>query len=123
LGTCITVKAGLVASYRIGNPKHYITCTSDDECTSTGGTCQLAQNDCNNNGIGDAGECYANFDSSDLKVNISDLGQYKLEYGRIDCKTTPPECLADGNNDGKINTSDLALYKNEYGRIDCPAVP
>jgi len=76
------------------------------------------------NGIGDACECYANFNyPNDLKVNASDLGVFKLEYGRIDCKTTPPLCKADGNNDGKVNAQDLGLFKNEYGRIDCPALP
>ena len=124
LGTCVKTQAGMTVSYRIGDPKDYITCTSDADCTSTGGTCQLAQGDCNGNGSGDVCECYANFNyPTDLKVNASDLGVYKLEYGRIDCKTTQPPCQADGNNDGKVNAQDLGLFKNEYGRIDCPVLP
>jgi hypothetical protein len=114
----------MIVSYREGDPKDYITCTSGDDCTSTDGTkCSMNQEDCNDNGVGDAGECYANFNyPTDLKVNISDLGIYKLEYGRIDCDTEP-YCQADANNDGKVNSSDLGLLKNEYGRIDCPALP
>ena len=124
LGTCVKTQAGMTVSYRVGDPKEYITCTSDADCTSTGGSCQLAQGDCNGNTVGDVCECYANFNyPTDLKVNASDLGKYKLEYGRIDCKTVPPPCEADGNNDGKVNASDLGLFKNEYGRIDCPALP
>jgi hypothetical protein len=124
LGACVITLGDMVVSYRVGVPKHYIPCTSDDDCIPTGGTCQLAQGDCNGNGVGDICECYANFnDPADLKVNISDLGIYKLEYGRIDCNSAPPPCKADGNNDGKVNASDLGLVKNEYGRIDCPVLP
>ena len=124
LGTCVTTKGGMIVSYRVGNPKDYITCDSDDDCTPTGGTCQMEQGDCNGNTVGDVCECYANFNyPTDLKVNASDLGVFKLEYGRIDCNTTPPPCRADGNDDGKVNAQDLGLFKNEYGRIDCPALP
>lgn len=83
----------------------------------------MEQGDCNDNGVGDVCECYATFSyPADLKVNASDLGVYKLEYGRIDCSEVDP-CQADGNGDGKVNSSDLGLLKNEYGRIDCPWVP
>jgi len=124
LGTCVKTQAGFTVSYRVGNPKQYITCTSNADCTSTGGTCQLVQGDCNGNFVGDVCECYANFNyPTDLKVNASDLGVFKLEYGRVDCNTTPPPCRADVNNDGKVNASDLGMFKNEYGRIDCPALP
>jgi hypothetical protein len=112
----------MVVSYRVGDPNDYITCTSDAACTATGGTCQMEQGDCNENGVGDAGECYANFNyPTDLKVNISGLSELKEEFGRIDCSESMP-CNADGNGDGKVNSSDLSLLKNEYGRIDCPAV-
>jgi hypothetical protein len=125
LGTCVTTRGKMTVSYRVGDPMHYITCTGDADCISTGGTkCSMDQEDCNDNRVGDAGECYANFNyPNDLIVNASDLGVYKQEYGRIDCKTVPPPCEADGNNDGKVNASDLSLLKNEYGRIDCPALP
>lgn len=122
LGTCVTTKAGMLVSYRAGNPKDYITCISDGDCIPTGGTCQMEQGDFNDNGIGDVCECYANFDSTDQRVNVSDLGKYKLEYGNIDCSEIDP-CQADGNKDGKVNSQDLGLLKNEYGRIDCPALP
>jgi len=123
LGTCTKIQAGLYVSYREGDPKHYVTCNSDSDCQTTGG-CQKAQEDSDFDGCGDVCECYANFNyPTDLKVNASDLGVFKLEYGRIDCHTVPPPCRADGNDDGKVNAQDLGLFKNEYGRIDCPACP
>ena len=113
----------MVVSYRVGVPKDYITCTSGADCIATLSSCQLVQGDYNGNGIGDVCECYANFTyPNDLRVNVSDLGVFKQEYGRTNC-TEPPECKADGNGDGKVNAQDLGLFKNEYGRIDCPAVP
>jgi hypothetical protein len=123
LGTCVKTQGGEVVSYRVGEPKHYITCTSDPDCTPTGGTCQLLPGDSNGNGLGDACECYTNFNyPSDLKVNLSDLGLLKGEYGNNECSESNP-CSADANNDGKVNLQDLGLLKNEYGRQDCPALP
>jgi hypothetical protein len=122
LGTCVTTKGGMVVSYRAGDPKDYITCTSDEECVPTGGTCQLTPGDGNSNGVGDVCECYANFNyPPDIKVNLSDLGILKGDYGRNDCSELNL-CLADGNGDGKVNLQDLGLLKNEYGRQDCPAI-
>jgi hypothetical protein len=127
LGTCVTTKAGMKVSYRVGSPKHFIHCTSDGDCNETGATCQKGQGDCNANGVGDACECYANFNYDttnphDLRVNTSDLSILKNDFGRIDCSESNP-CYADGNGDNRVNTSDLSLLKNEYGRIDCPALP
>lgn len=122
VGTCTKPEAGIVVSYRVGAPAHFITCTSDADCESTGGICQMGQMDCNENGIGDVCECYANFDyPANLKVSVSDLVILKQEYGLIDCEQNP--CRADGNGDGKVNTQDIALLKNEYGRLDCPPLP
>jgi len=121
-GTCVITKAGMVVSYRAGDPKAFITCTSDADCTPTGGTCQLEQGDCNSNGCGDVCECYMDCNNSgvgDGKVIGSDLGVLKGEYGRFDCSPSDP-CYSDGNEDGRVIGSDLGLLKNEYGRFDCP---
>ena len=116
LGTCVKTVGGVLMGTGV-------TCTDYEECGENE-LCDMEQLDFNDNGIGDVCECYANFNyPTDLKVNASDLGIYKQEYGRIDCDTTPPPCQADGNNDGKVNAQDLGLFKNEYGRIDCPALP
>lgn len=123
LGTCVKTVGDMVVSYRVGNPKDYITCTSNYQCTPTGGTCLKAQIDTDSDGCGDLCECIMDCNNSgagDAKVNLSDLGVLKDEYSRIDCDDLTP-CYSDGNEDGKVNSSDLGLLKNEYGRIDCPA--
>jgi len=123
--TCVKTKAGMIVSYRVGDPKEFITCTSDAECEATGGTCDMAQGDCNSNGFGDVCECYMDCNNSgagDGKVTGSDLAVLKQEYGRFDCNPLTP-CQSDGNEDGKVTGSDLSLLKNEYGRFDCPYYP
>ncbi|KPJ55836.1 MAG: hypothetical protein AMJ42_06170 [Deltaproteobacteria bacterium DG_8] len=125
LGTCVKTIAGIVVSYRVGEPKSFITCTSDADCLATGGTCQLEQGDCNDNGCGDACECYMDCNNSgagDGKVAGTDLGVLKGEYGRFGCSPSNP-CYADGNENGEVTGTDLSLLKNEYGRFDCPACP
>ncbi|KPJ58570.1 MAG: hypothetical protein AMJ42_03030 [Deltaproteobacteria bacterium DG_8] len=125
LGTCVKTKSGMVVSYRVGYPKEFITCTSDSQCTATGGTCDMSQGNCNSSSCGDACECYMDCNNSgagDGKVTGSDLGVLKGEYGRFDCSELDP-CYSDGNEDGKVTGSDLGLLKNEYGRFDCPACP
>jgi len=125
LGTCVKEIGGVVVSYRVGDPKSFITCISDLDCEATGGTCQLEQGDCNSNGCGDACECYMDCNDSgagDGKVTGSDLAVLKQEYGRFDCSELDP-CYSDGNEDGKVTGADLSLLKNEYGRFDCPACP
>ena len=125
LGTCVKTKADMVVSYRVGDQEDFITCTSDADCSETGGTCQLGQGDCNENGCGDVCECYMDCNNSgagDGKVTGTDLGVLKGEYGRFDCSELDP-CHADGDEDGKVTGSDLGLLKNEYGRFDCPACP
>ncbi|KPJ57593.1 MAG: hypothetical protein AMJ42_04670, partial [Deltaproteobacteria bacterium DG_8] len=114
LGTCVKEKAGMIASYRVGDPKSFITCTSDAQCTPTGGTCQLGQGDCNGNSCGDVCECYMDCNNSgagDGKVTGSDLGVLKGEYGRFDCSELDP-CYADGNEDGKVTGADLSLLND-----------
>ena len=125
LGTCVKTKGGMTVSYRVGDPKEFITCTSDLDCEATSGTCQLQQGDCNANGCGDVCECYMDCNNDgvgDGKVTGSDLAVLKNEYGRFDCSEINP-CYADGNEDGKVTGADLGLLKNEYGRFDCPACP
>jgi hypothetical protein len=97
-----------------------VVCTSDDDC-GTGESCQMNQEDCNSNGIGDACECYADFDG-DGNVYPGDLSVFLGEYGRTDCLTNPP-CYADFDQDGTVYPGDLSVIVDEYGREDCPLVP
>jgi len=121
LGSCVTTKSGMVVSYRVG--ESFITCTSDADCEATGGTCQMDQGDCNENGCGDVCECYMdcnNDGEGDGKVGGPDLALFKSEYGKVYCSAVDP-CYADGNEDTRVTAQDLKLLKNEYGRKDCPA--
>ncbi|MHA1289803.1 MAG: right-handed parallel beta-helix repeat-containing protein, partial [Candidatus Thorarchaeota archaeon] len=120
VATCVKTIGGMVVSYRAGDPKDFITCTSDADCEASDGTCQMGQGDCNDNGCGDVCECYADF-NQDLRVTAQDFGILKEEFGR-DCVENPP-CQADANEDGKVTAKDFSLLKNEYGRFDCPACP
>jgi len=125
LGTCVKPLFGVVASYREGDPKEFITCTNDDPCTATDAYCQMEQGDCNNNGCGDVCECYMDCNNSgagDGKVTGADLTVFRVEYGRFDCNDPDP-CYADGNEDGKVTGADLVLFIFEYGRFDCPICP
>ena len=125
LGTCVKPLVGVIASYREGDPKEFITCTNDDPCIATDAYCQMEQWDINGNGCGDVCECYMdcnNSGSGDSKVTGADLMVLKNEYGRFDCDDPDP-CYADGNEDGKVTGADLMLLKNEYGRFDCPSCP
>ena len=97
-----------------------VTCTSGGECGS-GETCQINQEDCNSNGVGDACECYADFDN-DGNVYPSDLSVFLDEYGRTDCISNPP-CQADIDGDGNVYPGDLSIFLEEYGREDCPTLP
>jgi len=121
LGTCVKTSVNIVRGYRVRDPKSFITCTSDADCEATGGTCQLKQGDCNENGCGDVCECYADY-NDDLKVTGADLLILKNEYGRFDCSEGNP-CYADSNEDGKVTGADLFILENEYGRFDCSACP
>lgn len=120
IGTCVTTKSGIVLSYQAGDPAKHITCKSDADCIATGGTCQLEQGDCNNNGAGDACECYADC-NSDTKVNLTDLVIIKNEFLWNDCAINP--CQADCNGDNTVNLSDLTIMKVQFFRNDCAAIP
>jgi len=97
-----------------------VICYSDNYCES-GEMCQMNQEDCNNNCIGDVCECYADFDN-DSNVYPSDLSIFLDEYGRTDCLTHPP-CETDIDGDGNVYPSDLSVFLAEYGRTDCPVIP
>ena len=122
VGACVKTLAGLVVSCRVGETKDFITCTSNDDCVEADGTCQMEQGDCNENGIGDVCECYADGYGSlgvpDGKVTIWDFIIWKEEFGRIDCNENT--CQADYNEDGKVTVWDFVVFKHEFGRIDCP---
>jgi rhodanese-related sulfurtransferase len=115
LGTCVKQVAGLIKG--TGVP-----CTDNATCGS-GQTCQMEQGDMNGNTIGDACECYADA-TNDGKVNLTDLGKLKAEFGKTNCSSTPV-CIADSNDDNKVNLTDLTLLKAEFGKTNCPfiAVP
>jgi hypothetical protein len=78
----------------------------------------MNQEDMNANGIGDACECYADFNNSG-KVNLTDLGKLKAEFGRTNC-SIPPVCQADANDDLKVNLTDLIILKSQFGKTGCP---
>ena len=122
LGTCVKTKSSMIVSYRVGDPKDFIICTSEADCEATGGTCQLEQGDCNENGCGDVCECYADGYGSlgvpDGKVTNWDFIIWKEEFGEK-CSEEDP-CQADYNEDGKVTNWDFILFKHEFGKINCP---
>jgi len=99
-----------------------VTCTEGGSECGGGEVCQMNQEDCNGNGIGDACECYAEFDG-DGTVYPSDLSVFLGEYGRTDCNINPPPCQSDFDGDGNVYPSDLSVFLDEYGRTDCPVMP
>ena len=113
LGTCMRYFNGVFKNTGV-------TCTSDNECGS-GESCDTYQIDYNSNDIGDACECYADFDG-DSNVYPSDVSIFLGEYGRTDCITNPP-CQADIDGDGNVYPSDLSIFLAEYGSTDCPTMP
>jgi hypothetical protein len=77
----------MVHSYRVGDPKHFITCENNQDCEETDGTCQDFPGDFNDNGIGDACECYYDI-NKDGNVSAPDFSVEKWEYGRINCPSS-----------------------------------
>jgi hypothetical protein len=110
LGTCVKLVSGLMSTSGT-------TCSDDGDCVA-GETCDLAQEDCNSNGCGDACECYADITGTSGKVDLSDLVLMKGEF-TLPCP--PSLCNADLNGDNKVNLSDLVLMKREFNRTGCPA--
>ncbi len=114
LGICARLAFGLTITTSI-------ICQDDGDCTD-GRFCLLEQMDTNSNGAGDACECNANMTSGDCKVNLTDLGVLKSEFGRTNCSIADP-CDADTNNDNKVNLTDLMVLKSEFGRTNCEPCP
>lgn len=108
LGTCSKVTGGVV----IGTG---VTCLSYEDCQEDE-YCDMVQGDCNNNGIGDACECYADVNCS-TKVDLSDLVIMKGEF----LQSCP--CQADCNGDNQVNLGDSVIMKTQFLRTNCPACP
>jgi hypothetical protein len=108
-GTCTKTRFGIVMGT-------IVTCTDNSTC-ETGEICQMGQEDFNSNGVGDACECYTDF-NGDGKVGSYDLLQMKLEFGRYDCNVNP--CQHDLTNDGKVTLPDLVILRFQYQRTNCP---
>jgi aminopeptidase N len=112
-GTCVKTVSGV--KYGTG-----VACTSDLTCQA-GERCDLAQGDCNANGMGDVcSECYADITGTTRKVDVSDLVIMKGEFNQP-CPPSP--CSADLNKSGKVDLSDLVIMKGEFMRSNCPVVP
>jgi hypothetical protein len=111
LGTCVKYIYGIIKGTGV-------TCTPGGTECPTEQSCQLEPGDINGNGIGDACECYADAATKDGKVNLTDLGKLKSEFGRTNCATV--SCVADYNSDNKVNLTDLSILKSEFGKTNCP---
>jgi rhodanese-related sulfurtransferase len=109
LGTCVKPVVGVM----IGTG---IACTDNSTCTD-GAVCEKNQEDMNADTIGDACECYADY-NNDGDVNLTDLAKLKGEFGRTNCATVP--CLTDFNSNNKVNLSDLVIMKSQFGKTGCP---
>jgi len=111
LGTCVKPVSGLMSTSGT-------TCSDNDDCVvALGEICDLGQGDSNNNGCGDACECYADIVVNG-KVELNDLVIMKGEFQ----KPCPPSlCTADLNDDNKVDLADLVLMKREFNRTGCPA--
>jgi Protein of unknown function (DUF1566) len=109
LGMCIKILGGMFIS--VDNP-----CTDNGDCEEEE-LCEMYQLDINENGIGDACECYADCDN-DTQVGLFDLGIIKNEFGNSDCEVIP--CDSDMNDDDNVGLSDLAIMKTQFGWNGCP---
>jgi len=112
-GTCVKNVGSVIMSYEEGD--ELIACDSDGDCTPTGGYCQKVQGDCNWNGIGDVCERYADFnDSGD--VNLVDLLDLILCYGKTNFVTYPQCEQYDINDDNRVSAWDYIILTLQYGR-------
>ena len=67
-------------------------------------------------------ECEGNvhpIGAPDSDVDGSDAFEFKSDFGRQDCSTTPP-CYRDLECDGDVDGSDAFKFKTDFGRSDCP---
>jgi len=119
-GTCVKEVGNIVTAIRVD--EHTVKCTDNSTCEIIfeESYCQKEQGDINENGVGDACECYADFNGDGI-VSTPDLDLFEAEYYYL-CDPTatnpvPPTggcCYADGNNDGIVSTPDLDLFEAEY---------
>jgi hypothetical protein len=112
LGTCIQ----MTGKMRIGVGS---TCTLQGDCLSDQ-ICDMVQGDLDSNGIGDACECYADFDDN-AKVDLADVLQMKREFPSFSCATD--NCQTDANNDGKVDISDFVILRAQFLSRNCPLSP
>ena len=80
LGTCAKLAGGVI----IGTG---VTCLNYEDCEEDE-YCQMEQGDVNNNGMGEACECYADVNCS-TKVDLADLVVMKTQFLRTDCPACP----------------------------------
>lgn len=113
LGTCVKTVSGVVLG--TGLP-----CTGGFHDCGEGEMCDMYQEDFNDNGIGDACECYADC-NCDTKIDLGDLVIMRGEFSRTDCATNP--CQADCNGDNKVDLADLVIMKDQFLQTDCPECP
>ena len=111
-GTCVKDVGSVIMSYEEGD--ELITCDDDVDCTLTGGYCQKVQGDCNWNGIGDVCEGYADFDDSG-SVNLVDLMDLILCYGKTNFDTYPDCEKYDTNDDNRVSAWDFLILTLQYG--------
>jgi hypothetical protein len=108
VGTCIK----MIGNVPIGVEKF---CTGAGDCPSNE-ICDMSQKDLNNNGVGEACECYADF-NYDAKIDLADIVKIKPEYLTLDCNAN--SCETDANYDNKVNISDLLILRAQFMRTNC----
>ena len=112
-GTCVMDVGNVMMSYEEG--VDLITCDDDSDCTPTGGYCQKVQGDYNWNGIGDVCEGYADFNESG-DVNLADLLDLIICYGKTNFVTYPQCEKYDINDDNRVSAWDFLILSLQYGR-------
>jgi len=123
-GTCVKNVGGVMMSYRVGDS--FITCTSDDDCTATDGTCDMSQGNFNSSDCGDVCEGYADF-NCDGEVGADDLSA--LQQSQCVGKTISYQngCEEfekyDTNDDGRVSNWDYIILKLHYGAHDLSLPP
>ena len=102
-------------------------CTRNEECGKVDYFCEMDQLDNNENGIGDACECEADF-NGDQNVDSYDNVVFKADFGRNlynnPCTDTNP-CNGDLNCDHSVDTYDNIKFAEDFGRniYDDPCPP
>jgi hypothetical protein len=111
-GTCVVDVGNVIMSYEEGD--ELITCDDDIDCEPDG-YCQKVQGDCNGNGIGDVCEGYADFNESG-DVNLADLLDLIICYGKTNFETYPDCEQYDTNDDNRVSAWDYLILTLQYGR-------